>query len=95
LNFGGDNENDEEGDDDDDDNDDGDDDEDCLNGEYADLVAVATPSDENAVPSNVPAKKKMKLEFKTSQREPSWRYFSSRQGYLQWLERGASFEQDQ
>jgi hypothetical protein len=64
MNFGGDNENDEEGDDDDDDdNDDGDDDEDCLNGENADLAAVATPSDENAVTSNVPAKKKIKLEY--------------------------------
>jgi len=59
MNFGGDNENEEEEDNDDDDNDE-DDDEDCLNGE---IVAVATPSDENAAPSNVPVKKKIKLEY--------------------------------
>ena len=97
MNFGGDNENDEEGDDDDDDDsDEGDDDEDCLNGENVE----STPWDENAVPSNVPLKKKIKLEYedqKTKNSRPvnfssSWRYFSSRQGYLQWLERGASFE---
>jgi len=52
MNFVGDNENDDEEDNDDDD--DEDDDEDCLNDEIA---AVATLSDENAAPSNVPVKK--------------------------------------